>query len=175
MQTLFLKAENSFLPGKFSLVNSCSSLVMTMVFIGSCEDLASGKINCLQLQFIHSGSKRGRIPITKFISWWVTLVFLLFPKTVDSYRPLQCAASRVFIAVWLQTAELRFQPGSHGHVHEGFPLSQECNVTHTHTLTSYLNTPRLWTHLFIDNLRSAATRAGTLAKICIHVRDKVSP
>lgn len=28
MQTLFLKAENSFLPGKFSLVNSCSSLVM---------------------------------------------------------------------------------------------------------------------------------------------------
>lgn len=102
MQTLFLKAENSFLPGKFSLVNSCRSLVMTMIFIGSCEDLASGKINCLQLQFIHSGSKRGRSPITKFISWWVTLVFLLFPKTVDSYRPLQCAASRVFIPVWLQ-------------------------------------------------------------------------
>lgn len=68
MQILFLKAENSFLPGKFSLVNSCSSLVMTKIFIGS-EYLASGEINCLQLQFIHSGSKRGRTPITKFISW----------------------------------------------------------------------------------------------------------
>lgn len=64
-------------------------------------------------------------------------------------------------------------PGSHGPVYGGFPLSQECNVTlisKAHTLTSYLNTVRLWTHLFLDNLeRPAVSQSWHRAKICILV------
>lgn len=35
----------------------------------------------------------------------------------------------------------------------------------TRTLTSYLNTARLWTHLFIDNLESHANRAGVMSEL----------